>query len=113
MTLKFYIAGDEDPLMKYQHLFPLGFNPDLKFFTFQQAVFKDRIPSIPADELSAVNGFISKQYKVQKNLVEHPWDTMRMDEFQPEADLQWLYVEWYVYSPLMKLIHNIPSTEMF
>lgn len=92
-----YIAADEDTLNKYQRLFPSGYNLNLKFLAFQQVILRERISSITAEELSAVDDFISKNYEEQKSLAEHPWEGFRTDEFQTDADLERLYIERCAY----------------
>lgn len=99
---KLYRTADEATLNKYQHLFPAGFNPAIKFLVFQQIILKERVLSAPAEEVSAVEAFINERYEEQTRRAEYPWTASRTDESQTDAELERDYVERYVSSLLIK-----------
>ena len=45
------------------------------------------------EELSAIREFIDKNYEEKMDQTERPWNALRVDEAQPEADLERQYIE--------------------
>ena len=96
---KLYCAGDKDTVDKYQHLFKSGFNPKIDFIAFQQVVLRQRIASIPAEELLAVDSLIDKRYEDEKSHSECPWSALKTGESQTEADLKREYIKRFLPPP--------------
>lgn len=93
-----YKAADKATLNKYQHVFTT-FNPKIQFLNFQQAILKEKVLSLSAEELSDLQDFIDETCKDRTNLIEHPWSALRTDESQTEAELERQYIKKYVPLP--------------
>ena len=89
---KLYVAGDEDALNKYRHLFIGPHNPNLPFVAFQQVVLRDRMTSATEEELAEIEEFVAKHYEEKSNLAERPWHALKIDEAQSETDLERQYI---------------------
>lgn len=90
---KCYVAGDESTLDKYHHLFPPQHNPRLPFVSFQQVVLKGRVATSTEEEISAIDAFIDAHFEDQKELRERPWNALKVDDAQPEIDLERQYLK--------------------
>ena len=93
---RLYIAADEDTLDKYQDLFSKPHRPDMEFVTFQQVVLRDKVASATEEELAAIEEFINTRLEEKKDQDERPWNMLKVDDSQPEIDLQRQYIEEYV-----------------
>ena len=82
-----FIENNEEAVEAYSHLFPnQGLKP-IKFVTFQQAVLKQKMPTITEDESRQVEEFIDAHFK-DNRLHDQPWQAMKVDEAQMDADLK-------------------------
>jgi hypothetical protein len=88
-----FTGGDEDTRDKYRHLFPTASHDTLPFVTFQQVILKDRMSSIPKEEMAAVQVFIEKHYQEETDRREHPWIALKVDDAQSNIDLETQYLE--------------------
>ena len=88
-----FTGGDEDTRDKYRHLFPTASHDMLPFVTFQQVILKDRMLSIPEEEMAAVQVFIEKHYQEEIDRREHPWKALKVDDAQLNINLESQYLE--------------------
>ena len=82
---------DANTVETYDHLFPNRQSHAIKFVVFQQAVLKERMPTMTADELRQVEELIEKRFEEDTNLRDHPWKAMKVDETQEDVDLEKQY----------------------
>ena len=90
---KLYGEGDEDVLSEYRHLFAQPHNPNMPFVAFQQAVFRDKISSATEEELSVIDEYINTHFEEKKDLVENPWNALKVNEAQSALDLERDYID--------------------
>lgn len=90
---KLYTAGDEGAHKQYAHLFPTQHSPNLPFVSFQQVILREKVTTATEEELDAIDQFIVAQFEEETDLHKHPWKALRIDDCQPESDLQRQYIE--------------------
>jgi hypothetical protein len=88
-----FTGDDPETVNKYRHLFPPRDSNQMKFVTFQQGVLKDRMPSITEEESCKVQELIDVRFEADTKLHENPWQAMKVDDTQDDADLQKRYLE--------------------
>jgi len=87
-----FINNDPTTVNEYGHLFSKRGLVPAKFVVFQQALLREKMPTISADELRQVHEFIEARYEEETNLYHQPWHAMKVDEGQTEADLEKQYI---------------------
>ena len=83
-----FIKNYEEAVEAYGHLFPNQDSKPIKFVTFQQAVLKQKMPTITEDESRQVEEFIEARFEEDNRLRDQPWQAMKVDEAQTDADLE-------------------------
>ena len=83
-----FIKNDEEAVKAYGHLFPNRDSKPIKFVAFQQAVLKQKMPTITEDESRQVEEFIDARFEEDNRLRDQPWQAMKVDEAQTDADLE-------------------------
>ena len=83
-----FIENNEEAIEMYGHLFLSQDSKVIKFVAFQQAVLKQKMPTITKDESRQVEEFIEACFKEDNWLHDQPWQTMKVDEAQTDADLE-------------------------
>ena len=83
-----FIENDEEVVEAYSHLFPNRDSKPIKFIAFQQAVLKQKMPMITEDESRQVEEFIDARFEEDNRLRDQPWQAMKVDEAQTDADLE-------------------------
>ena len=91
-----FIKNDEEAVEAYGHLFPNRDSKPIKFIAFQQAVLKQKMPTITEDESHQVKEFIDARFEEfidacfeeDNRLRDQPWQAMKVDEAQMDADLE-------------------------
>lgn len=89
---KLYLSGDKTILEKYKHLFPAKHNPKMKYVTFQQAIFRETVLTIPEEQITALNEFIDARHQEETDLHNHPWRALKVND-ELDADLKKQYVK--------------------
>jgi ATP-dependent exoDNAse (exonuclease V) alpha subunit len=90
---KLYSSADEATVEKYQHLFATKFDPKKPFVTFQQAVLKDKVDMLTAEEQTVLEEFIDTRFQADTDLRERPWRALKTDNEEPDGDLERQYVK--------------------
>ena len=85
-------AGDEQTVDKYHHLFPEPVSANMKFVTFQQAILKERIPLMTEEESQEVQKLIETRLQEERNLHDNPWQALKVDTTQSDAELKRRYI---------------------
>ena len=83
-----FIENDEEAVEAYGHLFPNRDSKPIKFVAFQQAILKQKMPTITEDESRKVKEFIDARFEEDNWLRDQPWQAMKVDEAQTDADLE-------------------------
>ena len=68
--------------------FPSRDSKVIKFVAFQQAVLKQKMPTITEDESRQVEEFIEACFEEDNRLCDQPWQAMKVDEAQMDVDLE-------------------------
>ena len=87
-----YVAGDEAMVIKYKHLFTRR-KTKVPFVTFQQAIITERLTDATEEEKAALDLFIEKRFERDVEVRERPWQALKIDDSQLEADLEKQYLE--------------------
>ena len=77
----------------YGHLFPNREPTSIKFLVFQQALIRDMLPTVSEDELRQVEEYIEKRFREDTDRRDHPWQALKVNELQTDADLEKQYNE--------------------
>ena len=83
-----FVENDEEAVETYGHLFLSRDSKVIKFVTFQQAILKQKMPTITEDESHQVKEFIEAHFKEDNQLRDQPWQAIEVDEAQTDADLK-------------------------
>ena len=83
-----FVENDEEAVKTYGHLFPSRDSKVIKFVAFQQAVLKQKMPTITKDESRQVEEFIEARFEEDNRLRDQPWQAMKVDKAQTDADLE-------------------------
>ena len=90
---KLYSSADGATVEKYQHLFTTKFDPKKPFVTFQQAVLKDKVDMLTAEEQTVLEEFIDTRFRADTDLRERPWRALKTNDEELDSDLEKQFVK--------------------
>lgn len=59
---------------------------------FQQVVLRHKVTTATEEELNTLREFINTHFKEENGHCKCPWEALRVDDAQPEVDLERQYV---------------------